>query len=276
MSEEVSELFGVDRHRRGLPYEARRGNAIVLWDPESAYQPENWARRRMKRLINEVETQLLLADRLEATELLRLRATDIHSAPDRYFERLEFSAETWLNEFGRADYTDWSYVDLPLRDGQQERHIYSKADARVIVEPLDSSIEIIGFCGVDNYGYQSWLVRHSESVHAGEEISWRYRRRFLPPYTAEPDSWLALTTSHAHYIKFGRFVVNFHPARPVRRAGKFATPKGTLPTLRGPTEELRLINQGSVVGADFKRLTPWHSHGIYWWLAEPDHVPGST
>ena len=88
--------------------------------------------------------------------------------------------------------------------------------------------------------------------------------------------WLVLSVSHSGSvgaIRQGEFIAHFDQRYPVKRVVSFVTPKGSLPDLLGPTDELSVAKDGTV-RALFRDLQPWSTYGIFWWPNQVTKHPG--
>jgi hypothetical protein len=127
--------------------------------------------------------------------------------------------------------------------------------------------------GTDANGFTIWLATFADPLELDEEILWCTRTVFDGTHLnqVEEAEWLALSVSHSGSvgpIRHGEFIVHFDQRIPARRAVSFVTPKGSLPDLLGPTEELPIAKDGTV-RALFRELQPWSTYGIFWWPTQP-------
>jgi hypothetical protein len=274
LGESARKFYGTSPGEREFPYERRHANASWAWDQD--IQIASWDRRHLKEVIKELEYKLLELKR--EAEQAQLRYTLTHDylpqpvdpkndRPNRDFERLEFQAETHIVENERRPlYTDWHYRDMAVRGGQQYHRIFTQIEARVTVESLCDFVEVEQELGVNRYGFQIWQVRFPNPPERGDIYEWSVRKRFSGEL-AEPveTGWLSLAVSQPKNIERGTFTVNLDEAAELpRRFARFITPKMTLPNLRGPVWPLPESDKLSRT-VTFDYLTPWQSHGIYWW-----------
>jgi hypothetical protein len=274
IGQSARKFYGTGQGEREFLYERRHANAAEAWNPDIAIS--SWDRRHRREVITELEHKMLslkreaeqarLRDAL-ALEYLPPPVDPRHDRPNKDFERLEFRAETHIVGTERRPlFTDWKYRDVAISGGQQYHRIFTQMEARVTIESLCEFVEVEQELGVNRYGYQIWLVRFADPPRRGDIYEWTIRKRFHGDLPEEVDKgWLSLAVSQAKNIERGTFVVNLTEAqeRP-RRFARFITPKMTLPTLRGPVWPLPESDERcrTVV---FDYLTPWQSHGVYWW-----------
>ena len=125
--------------------------------------------------------------------------------------------------------------------------------------------------GTDVNGSRIWLATFDRPLELDEKIEWTTRTVYEDPQLDEVGEaeWIALNVSHLGSvggIKRGHFVVHFDRRFPPKRVIRFKTPKGSLPDIDGPVEELQLDRRGTV-NVRFADLEPWSSYGIFWWPA---------
>jgi len=274
LGESVRRLYGTEPGERGLPYQRRHAAAAYAWDAD--IEVASYDRRYRRLGIQALQHQLLLLRREQERQTLQATLTGVYLPPpmdpseDRpnvAFRRLGFSAEAHILSGSRSPaYTDWRYHDIAVTGREQRFRVFTQVEAKVALEPLDDTVTIERSLGANRFGYQVWLVRFRELPELGQEIRWGVRKHFLPPRLQATDhDWLSLAASQPGVIAEGRFTVNYDNAgeQPARFA-KFITPKMTLPNLRGPVWPLPPPNEHRQT-VTFELLTPWHSHGIYWW-----------
>jgi hypothetical protein len=274
LGQSARKLYGIGLGEREFPYERRHANAAESWNPD--IEVSSWDRRHRREVITELEYKMLSLKR--EAEQAKLRDTlaqnylpplvdPRNDRPNADFERLEFRAETHIvGTERRPFFTDWKYRDIAIRGGQQYHRVFTQMEARVTIESRCDFVEVEQELGVNRYGYQIWLIRFVDPPKRGDIYEWSIRKRFSGELPEEVDKgWLSLAVSQPKNIERGTFVVNLEEAeeRP-KRFARFITPKMTLPTLRGPIWPLPESDELCKTIA-FEYLTPWQSHGIYWW-----------
>ncbi len=274
LGESARKYYGTELGEREFPFERRHASAACAWD--SDIEVESWDRRHRREVITEVEHQILSIKQREAQSKLRAAnaqsylpppADPREAIPNPDYERLEVRAETHIigNE-RRPLFTDWHYRDFAVRGGRQYHRIYTTVEARVTIESLCDFVEVERELGVNQYGYQIWVVRFLNPPEEGATYEWSIRKHFndKPDVPIDRD-WLALAVSNPNGIDRGTFIVNMEQAKEVpKRFARFITPKMTLPVLRGPVWDLPESNELRRT-VTFEYLAPWYSHGIYWW-----------
>jgi hypothetical protein len=278
MGESARKYYGTELGEREFPYERRHANAAWAWD--SDIEVSSWDRRHRRGVIIELQYRMLSLKQEEAQSKLRATNAQIYlpppadpkqALPNPDFERLEFRAETYIvGKERRRRFTDWHYRDFAVRGGHQYHRIYTTMEARVTIESLCDFVEVEREMGVNQYGYQIWLVRFLNPPAEGTIYEWSVRKYFSDAPTEKIDNdWLSLAVSQPKSIERGTFIVNLEEAEEApKRFARFITPKMTLPVLRGPTWNLPESNELRRT-VTFEYLTPWHSHGIYWWWESP-------
>jgi len=278
LGESVRQLYGTTPGERGLPYQRRHAGAAFAWDPD--IEVASYDRRNRRNGINALEHQILELKRederqaLAATLASGFLPPPVDPSQDRpnvAFRRLGFSAETHIVRGSRHPaFTDWRYRDIALTGQEQYFRIFTQVEAKLTIEPLDDSITVERPLGANRFGYQIWLVRFRERPERGQTIAWGVRKQFSMPRLDPTDrDWLSLAASQPDQITEGTFTVNLEQADELpERFVRFITPKMTLPNLRGPTWPVpETGDRRKTVTFDY--LTPWHSHGIYWWWDPP-------
>jgi hypothetical protein len=274
LGESVRKLYGTDRGEQGLPYRRRHASASFAWDPD--IDVPSYDRRHRRTGINALEHRILEIKREDERSALQAALTQTfappsvlpdHDRPNLEFKRLSFSAETHiLGGSQHPAFTDWRYRDIALTGQQQHFRIFTQVEAKLSIEPLDDSITVERSLGANRFGYQIWLIRFNDTPERGQEIEWGVRKTFSSPRLDPTDKdWLSLAASQPNCITKGDFTVNLTEADELpERFARFITPKMTLPNLRGPIWPLPQADNLRRT-ASFEYLTPWHSHGIYWW-----------
>jgi hypothetical protein len=270
-------LFGVEARYRDLPYEARRGRAKDVWDPEGVRRDDSWTRRQLEKIKLEMAATILrmnLAWEEGTDSPPALIALGTGSLPDQKhssgLDRLEFRVETWLTGRGQRPYqTDWTYCDRATRAGIDSYRLFRRASVALRVEPVSDNVKSVVERGTDANGFRIWLATFDRPLELDEEIEWTTRTVYDGTQLdqVEEAEWLALSVSHSGSvgaIRRGQFIAHFDSRFPVKRVVKFKTPKGSLPDLLGPTEEL-LVDKRSATRALITDLEPWFTYGIYWW-----------
>ena len=263
-------LFGTAPGEREFPYSRRHAGAADAWDPD--IKVESYDRRHRKIVLAEIEHQLLtLTTSTARSELLvslgKLPLADpTEVRPNLGFRRLEFRAHTYIvGDDPHPVYTDWHYVDVVARDGEQDFRIFTHMDGNVTIESLSDFVTVQRPLGVNPYGYQVWLLRFSRPLQRGEQIEWGVRKHFHDVTGPDGHDWLSLAASQPRAIESGSFSVDLTLSTLLpKRFVRFIVPKGNLPNLRGPTWDIP-IPKSRIVTATFDYLHPWHSHGIFWW-----------
>ena len=272
-------LFGVEDRYRDLPYESRRGMAREIWDPEGVRQDSSWTRRPLREIRAGLAAALLKMDAAwtrgssPPTDSNGLGPGTIRDQMHNSgLVRLGFKAETWLSGRGQRPFqTDWTFIDRVTREGIDSFRLFRKASTTLRVEPISDNVKSVTGIGTDVNGSRIWLATFDRPLELDEKIEWTTRTVYEDPQLDEVGEaeWIALNVSHLGSvggIKRGHFVVHFDRRFPPKRVIRFKTPKGSLPDIDGPVEELQLDRRGTV-NVRFADLEPWSSYGIFWWPA---------
>jgi hypothetical protein len=277
LSSMTAALFGIELRYRDQPYDFRRGMAKEIWDPEEVRRDESWTRRVLMKIKEELAASMLrinssweqASDPQPATISLGTGSLrdQKHSAG---LDRISVRVETWLTGRGQRPYqTDWTYRDRATRAGIDSYRLFRRATITLRVEPVSDNVKSVVNRGTDANGFTIWRANFERPLALDEEIEWTTRTVFDGSQLnqVEEAEWLAVSVSHSGSvgpIRRGEFIAHFDKRFPVQRAVKFITPKGSLPDLLGPIDELPIAKDGSA-RALFTDLQPWFTHGIYWW-----------
>jgi len=279
-------LFGVERRYRDLPYETRRGMAKEIWDPEGVKQDGSWTRRPLEDIKKELAATILRIDSAweqdpvhEPGRIALGTGTLRDQRHSAGLERLSVRAETWLTGQGQRPYqTDWTYRDKGTRAGIDSYRLFRRATTTLKVEPVSENVESVVERGTDANGFTIWLATFANPLELGEEILWCTRTVFdgRQLNQVEEAEWLAISVSHSGSvgsIRRGEFIAHFDQRYPVKRVVSFVTPKGSLPDLLGPTDDLPMSRDGTA-RALFTDLQAWSTYGIFWWPNQDAEHPG--
>jgi hypothetical protein len=274
LGQSARKYYGTDRWEREFPYERRHANAAEAWNAD--IQVTSWDRRYRRRIITELEHKILELRR--EAEQAKLRSTleqgylpppvdPKHNKPNTDFKRLEFRAETHIvGSDRRPRFTDWHYRDIAVTGNQRYFRIFTQMEARVTLESTCDFVQVEQELGANRYGQQIWQIRFVNPPKRGDIYEWSVRKHFSGELAEPVDrGWLSLAVSQPKNIERGTFTVDFSQATEApTRFSRFITPKMTLPTLRGPVWDLPGSSERRRT-VTFEYLTPWQSHGIYWW-----------
>jgi len=270
-------LFGVEIRYRDLSYERRRGMARAIWDPEEVRQDESWTRRVLPKITSALAATLFKINSTWESGALSPSASfalGTGSLQDQRYssglDRISFRAETWLTGRGQRPYqTDWTYCDRATRVGIDSYRLFRRATTTLRVEPVSDNVKSVEPRGTDANGFTIWLATFDHPLAVGEEIEWCTRTVYDGSQLnqVEEAEWLAISVSHSGSvgpIERGEFVAHFDTRFPVRGAVSFKTPKGSLPDLLGPTDELAIARDGTG-RVLFRDLLAWSTYGLFWW-----------